>query len=197
MLAVTDLKNYDPSYDGYAFFQTSTITDDDITAIACTPKNYLKKAQGYTPSTQYKAGKSAESFNQLNLSLPVWYFLLYNQSTVDVFRNTSLLAKNHQSGRNLHLIWNYGTVPITLVGDIEGYGTVWNHTKGINNTLSLAWAINIYRITYNSKKGNSFKVNKEDGITRRFVESTQGLYWLNTKDAYITALLNVYDKSNK
>ena len=83
------------------------------------------------------AGRSDESCYQSYFSIPVWYVLLDNQSVVDVFSNTPLLANILKFGRTLHLSYNSSTLTITLVGYLEGCGTVCFHTNGIADILSL------------------------------------------------------------
>ena len=104
------------------------------------------------------------------------YVILDNQYTVDVFSNTSLLTNIHQSWSTLQLSYNSGTVPITLVGDLQWYGTVWYHPKGTTDILSIARLKNIYRVTYNSMKGDFFTVHKEKIFTRQLLDYHQGLY---------------------
>ena len=87
-----DLDDYNPSYDRYTFFRLSIVAGDDITYVEYTAKNYLEVPQAPPPYTPYAADSSVESFNQSKKSIPVWYALIDNQSKVDVFRNTYLLA---------------------------------------------------------------------------------------------------------
>ena len=115
----------------------------------------------------------------------------------DVFRNDSLLHIISQSGQNLHPSWNGGTVTITLVGYLEGYCMVWYHPKDITNILALVWAKKNCRITYDNANGNWLTVHKDNGEIKSFVESPQGLYWINTKDEDGTTIKNVeYNHNN-
>ena len=66
----------------------------------------------------------------------------------------------------MHLRCKYGTVPTTLVGELEGYTKVWFHPEGITNILSIVWVKNLYNVTYDSSKGNCFMSHKWNGGTR-------------------------------
>ena len=37
----------------------------------------------------------------------------------------------------MHICCNAGVLIVTLIGDLEGYGTVWYHPKAIANIISL------------------------------------------------------------
>ena len=85
---------------------------------------------------------------------------------VGLFRNASLVTNICQSLQTLHLGCNAGKVTITLVVNFKIYGTVGYYPKVIANILSLAGVKNIYRITYNSTRGDYFMVHKGNGGVR-------------------------------
>ena len=90
-------------------------------------------------------------------------------------------------------------VHITLVGDLEGYGTLWFHPEVIAKILYLVQVNNIYRVTHDSSKGNCFTVQKRNSVTRKLVDLPQGLYWINNKDsdgAGGTTIINIEDNYN-
>ena len=145
------------------------------------------------------AWRSDKSFHQYNRPIPGWYFNLDNYYTVIVIRNTSLLTSIRQSWQALILRHNAGTVLIDLFGKFKGYGTVWCHPKVILNILFLSWIKNIYCVTYDRMRGNCFAVHKRNSSIIWFMESPQGLCWINTKDtdgADGATILNVDNKSN-
>ena len=135
----------------------------------CTPKTYLEASQGTSTYLPDAAGRSAKSLNKSNLSIPVWHILLYNQSTVEVFSNDSLISNIFQAVQTLRLSFNTNTVYINLDGDIKGYREVYHIPRGISNILSLAWVKHIYRVTCDKNKGKWSSVHTGDGGTKRFV----------------------------
>ena len=64
MLAAMDLDDHEPSYGNYNFFQTNTITGDNVITVKCTPNNYPGAAQGSYPPPPDTSGGSAEHFNR-------------------------------------------------------------------------------------------------------------------------------------
>ena len=139
--------------------------------------------------------KATVSFQFLNASdeavlqigndgkLPKSWILFDNQSTVDVFCNSDLLTNIRETNESMKIHCNAGVATTNLVGDLAGYGTVWLHTDGIANILSLSRVKEHgYRVTYDSDGGNKFIVNKSDGTVRVFNESGRGLYYLDTNE---------------
>ena len=176
IISAMDIDNYKMSYDGYAFSQPSNILSG--TTITTKPhRNYLKVAQGQGDPTSPPdtAERNAGSFNQYNQYISVYYVPQDNQYTVDVFRNASLLTKIRQYQQTLHLSCNAGTIHITLVEELKGYGKIWFHPGGIASIISLSRFKNLYCVIYDSSKGNSFMVHIGNGITRRFMDSPQDL----------------------
>ena len=89
-------------------------------------KSYLEAALT-TPilaDRSITSGQSAEAFHQHNCSKPTFYIILYNQSTVDVFCNPTIIRNICVSERTLYLSCNDGTVPVNQVGDLPVYGRV-------------------------------------------------------------------------
>ena len=66
------------------------------------------------------------------------------------------------------------------MGDLQGFGEVWYHPKGIANILSMALVEEkpVWEITYS--KDGGFKVHKSDRSVRSFVRSDQGLFYMDT-----------------
>ena len=117
-----------------------------------------------------------------------WWILLDNQSTCDVFYNGALLTNIYRSTGSLEIHCNAGKTSTNLKGMLPGYGEVWYHPSGIANVLSLVNVKNAEgtrRITYDSKNGNQFTVEKTNGSKRNFVQSKRGLYYLDVQEEII------------
>jgi hypothetical protein len=79
---------------------------------------------------------------------------------------------------------NAGLASTDMIGELQGYGTVWYYPDGIANILSLSRVKEQgYRVTYDSQGGNHFTVMKSDGSTCVFNESKHGLYFHDTEMA--------------
>jgi hypothetical protein len=92
---------------------------------------------------------------------------------------------------------------MNLIGHFPGYpGEVWYNLDGIVNVLSLANAEKYFRVRYDSSKEKAFIVKKADGSIHQFIQTTAGLYYLNTVTASHTKtgtalLLTVADKKSE
>jgi hypothetical protein len=118
--------------------------------------------------------------------VPNGWILLDNQSTVDVFRNASLLTNIRKSDQHMDIHCNAGVATTNMIGDLPGYGTVWYHPKGIANILSLSRMTSRgYRVVYDSADGAQFTVYMSDGTTRIFTQSEHGLFYMdmNNRDS--------------
>ena len=114
-------------------------------------------------------------------NIPKSWILLDSQSTVDMFQNKSLLRNIRDGGATMDIHCTAGVTTTKLVGDLPGYGEVWYHPDGIANILSLARVKEKgYNVTYDSAKGNHFRVITPGGAVRIFRQSIRGLYYLDT-----------------
>ena len=129
--------------------------------------------------------------NDKQSRIPKSWILLDNQSTVDVFHNHELLTNIRVSANgHMDIHCNAGITTTNLVGDLNGYGTVWFHPKGIANILSLKKVKEKYQVTFDSENGNTFVVHKKDGSVRNFTQSERGLYYMDTAKESGTMLVN-------
>jgi len=123
--------------------------------------------------------------------IPMDWILLDNQSTIDIFTNSSLLKNIRESPTPLKILSTGGITYTNLIGDLPGYGQVWYHPQGIANILSLSNLIKKgYKITYSSSDSNTFDVTKHDGTVKVFKQSDSGLFFLDTKQYVGTTLVN-------
>ena len=75
-----------------------------------------------------------------------------------------------------------GTISTDMMGTLDGYGKVWYHSDGIANILSLSQVcFKGCSVSYSSEVDNQFHLKKPDGTTRTFMQSVQGLYYMDTK----------------
>ena len=80
-----------------------------------------------------------------------------------------MLSKNIRqvSGRiNIHC--NAVIASRNWAGNLERFGTVWYHKKGITNILSLAKVKENYHVTHDSQDGKSFLVVNINGQAQSF-----------------------------
>jgi hypothetical protein len=66
---------------------------------------------------------------------------------------------------------------------VPGYGKVLYCPDGIANILLLAHVAKTCLVTFNSTNGNQFEVTKDDGSTRIFKQSQQGMYYFDMQNA--------------
>ena len=86
-----------------------------------------------------------------------------NQSTVNIFCDCMILKNIRQVSGRMNIHCNAGIESTNWVGDLEGFGTVWYHKKGILNILYLEKVQEKYHVTYGSKDGNYFLLVKPYG----------------------------------
>ena len=67
---------------------------------------------------------------------------------------------------------------MNLVGDLRGYVTVWYDPHGIANIFSFKRVREKYDVWYESNE-QAFVVTKPDGMMFKFVESPEGLHYLD------------------
>ena len=120
------------------------------------------------------------TLNTSDGAIPDTWVLLDNQSTVDVFSNPKLLVNLREEKSCLRIHTQAGKVTTHWKGDLPGYGTVWYCKDGIANILSLAKVKENHKVTFDSEGGNEFVVHKPGGKSRRFKESSRGLYYMDT-----------------
>jgi hypothetical protein len=171
---------------------------------------FLSKAMfqsdGPIKCTEYnKNGSVAEIhkstiFSQANTGIPATWYLLDNQSTCDIVSNPKIVKNIHQVEGYMQLATQAGSTTTNWMADVPGYyWPVWFHPGRIANILSSVNMIAKYHMTYGSRAGdspNQFCVHKEDGQQRKFKQSRQGLFFLDTAEVENHAVLTVNTVEN-
>jgi len=113
---------------------------------------------------------------------PLW-ILCDSESTVDIFKNRSLLVNIRKTEKPIRLKGIEGkTIEIKEEGDLLGYGPVYYHQQVTANVLSLFNMARRFRsIVYNNEICDAFMVTRDDGTVMKFVPSKEGLYYYDFK----------------
>lgn len=135
------------------------------------------KGQLLTQTGEVKREVKTNSFNRTRATvLPKGNVGLDSMSSVDIFGEESLLTNIHQVRDTMRIVCNAGTIVVTHMGTLKGYGEVWYHPDAIANILSLRNVQDKFRVTYDSETGNRFVVHRPDGTQRVFEPTRNGLY---------------------
>ena len=83
----------------------------------------------------------------------MFWVLLDNQSTVQIFWNTIFLVNVRKTTKRLELLTNTGSTVINEIGEPPGVDSVWVHRKGIANILSIhgVQEVNKFEIDYSGR----------------------------------------------
>ena len=115
----------------------------------CTSNEKLKKAssgQLLGQEGEVVGDVATNSFNNKKAHvIPRGSVGLDSMSSVDVFGDSSLLTNIRTVDESMRIICNAGSVIVTKMGDLEGYGPVWYHEDAIANILSLSNVQKLFR----------------------------------------------------
>ena len=109
--------------------------------------------------------------NDTGRAVPLTWFLLDSQSTLDLIANPRMLLKIRKvrSEYAIRLHCNSGVKVMDRVGDLPGYGTLWYETTGIANILSMSRATKKFRVIFDSEGRNCFRMVLPDrGVKFQF-----------------------------
>ena len=109
--------------------------------------------------------------------------ILDNGSTLSIFGNPKLVENIRKSDTTLELATNAGTLETDQVAEVPGFGTVWYDSRAIANIFGLNDLKDKYRVTYDSKHGDTFKVHMEEKVIE-FKCNKEGLYEYEVSDEY-------------
>ena len=118
-----------------------------------------------------------------------------NQSTIDVFCNRCLLTNVREIGKVMNIRCNAGVTRTSMVGELNGYGTVWYNQKGIANILPLSQVEKKHHVTYDSAASKAFVVHKSDGSERRFEQAKSGLFYMDAEQTSGIVLVKTVEEN--
>ena len=115
----------------------------------------------------------------LSSEISIWWVLLDNCSTVNIFSNRKLLKNIRQINMYVDVKCNAGSRTTNWVGDFPGIPEpVWLDEDGRCNILSMKRVKKYYHITYDSDNGRGFiATHRVKGTSRAFFESQKGLHY--------------------
>jgi hypothetical protein len=109
---------------------------------------------------------------------PMW-ILCDHESTVDIFKDRSILNNIRRSNKPIRLKGIEGnSIEVNEEGELLGYGTVYYHPKVTANIISFFNLARRYKsVVYDSKVKDAFIVTRDDGSILEFGPSPEGLYY--------------------
>ena len=152
---------------GMPKFKSATLSD---IARAC--ENYR------TETEDILNAETSFMFAQANGVVNQNWVLLDSQATCNVITNRKMLSnvRKHPQGKIIHIHCNAGTVTVSEIGTLEGFGPVWFFPDGIANVLSLALVSDQFQVTLDTEISQAFYVHRGNGTTRRFDRMECNLY---------------------
>ena len=160
-----------------SFYSVNTFFDNVHTTIGYvfTLNNFLQRCGSLLTQHRGKINK--------------YWVLLDSQSAIDLFCNSDFLTHIRTLNEMLQIFCNAGSTYTNMVGDLEGYCTVWYYPEGIVNILSLDIVSRKYYVQYDSRTTGKFVIWENDGSVRDFTPGPKGVYncdYSKTKGVLLT-----------
>ena len=127
-------------------------------------------------------------------NLPPSWLLLNSESTIYIIANKAMVSNIKISSSLITLHCNSGPQQVEYTNELNGYRRVWYDPKAITNILSLYRTTRKYRVVFNSKASNCFRMM----LPWRevvFNVSTNGLYYHDTVDRAIVLVKTVTENN--
>ena len=101
-------------------------------------------------------------------------------------------------GEGLRYYTNGGPQELNMVGEIDGYDTVWYNPESLANILFLARVATYRRVIIDTTKEHVFHVHNQDGAIMKSKKSDKLLYSYDIRwnKSYVTYLNAVNDKKS-
>ena len=172
--------------------QLHTIFTSSVEVLSGTDISELGEDNKFTWHQFHVKGWGAQDFdghapvaihNITGRVVPLTWLLLNSQLTVELINNPKMLLdiRKVRVEDTIRVHCNSGFKIVDRVGDLPGYDTVWYKLTGIANILSMSRATKIFRVVFNSKGRNFFRMFLLDRELR-FQLSSNGLYYFDAAD---------------
>ena len=123
-------------------------------------------------------------------NLPPSWFLLNRESTIDIIANKAMVSNIKILERPISLHCNVGSRQVEYTTNLNRYRRVWYDPKAIANILSLSRATRRYKVVFDRKAGNLFRMILAGREVFSNV-SANGIYYHDTVDCAIVLVKTV------
>ena len=149
-----------------------------------------------TPEVQFDWMGVNVTMNQVHTDLKDW-ILLDTGSTVNVFCNEKLIRDIRDSAQTLQVHTNAGTFESKQVATLPWHDIqVWFDPNSITNVLSFATMAEQFRITYDNKVEDVFKVHTPKGVLP-FKQISKNLYVFIPDKEVARTMFQTLDENKK